>query len=341
VIGFVGIHAAGRPGQVPGQDEMLAELFTGEGYRVRTTSSVRRPALRTADQLRAMLSWRDVDVMVVAVYSGASFFIAEMAVAVGRLTGTPVVLFLHGGNLPVFAATRRRRVARVLEAADVVAAPSPYLAEAFRSWGIDVRVIPNVLPIERYPFQERRAPSPRLLWMRTFDRDYDPLTAVRAFGSLAERVPGATMTMAGADHGMLDATRAEAASLGLADRISFPGYLGPPEKRAALAQHDIYVNTNLVDNMPISVLEAAASGQLIVATSVGGVPALLHDGIDAVLVPPGQPEAIADAVEALLDDPERCAPMSRAARALAERSNWTAVLEHWQDALTFLVPERA
>jgi glycosyltransferase involved in cell wall biosynthesis len=338
-LGFVGIHAAGRSGQAPGQDETVAALFAQEGFRVRSTSAVKRPALRTAHQAWSILTWRDVDVLIVAVYSGPSFFIAELASKLGRLTGKRVILFLHGGRLPEFAATRRRRVTRVLESADRVLAPSDYLASAFRSWGIDVGVVPNVLRVERYVHAVRSPARPRLLWMRTFDAEYDPLTAVRAFAALVARVPEATMTMAGADHGMLDATKAEAAKLDVAGAVHFPGYLGEPEKRAAFADHDIYVNTNLVDNMPISVLEAAASGHLIVATAVSGIPSLLSDGVDSVLVPAGDHQRIADEIADLLDDADRCARLSTAARALAERSSWPAVLEEWERTLAFVAPE--
>ena len=147
------------------------------------------------------------------------------------------------------------------------------------------------------------------------------------------------MTMGGADHGLLQATKDRAAALGVTAQITFAGYIDAATKAEAFAQHDIFLNTNRVDNMPVSVLEAAASGLVPVATSVGGIPALLTNDVDAMLVPQGDAEAMADAVLAILDDPDRCARLSIGARALAERSGWPAVQERWVGEFALLLPK--
>jgi glycosyltransferase involved in cell wall biosynthesis len=341
VLGFVGIHSGGRPNQAVSQNETLAALFTAAGYKVRQASAIRRPAFRTAHQILALLSWREVDVIVVAVFSGRSFWIADFSSLLGRLTGKRVVLFLHGGNLPVFGPEHRRWVQRVFTRADLILAPSEYLGETFRAWGYDVRIVPNVLAIERYEYRQRTDPAPNLLWMRTFHEHYDPQMAVRVFARIVERHPGATMTMAGADHGSFADTRREAQRLGVVDRITFPGYMSADEKRAAFASHDVYLNTNIVDNMPVSLLEAAASGLIPVATAVGGIPFLLTDGQDGVLVPPRDDERMAHEVLELLADPQRFARMSASARHLAERSAWPEVRKLWTRELAFVVPTRS
>ncbi len=188
-MGFVGIHSGGRPDQPVSQNETLARLFESSGYRVRRSSALKQPALRTAHQMISLLSWRRVDVLVIAVFSGRSFWIAELATRLGRLTDKRMVLFLHGGNLPVFGPEHRRWVERVLARSDLVLAPSPFLARTFREWGIDVRVIPNVLAIENYDYLAREAARPRLLWMRTFHEHYDPLMAVRVFPAGGDGAP--------------------------------------------------------------------------------------------------------------------------------------------------------
>lgn len=338
VLGFVGIHAGKRTDQPVSQNETIARLFAESGYVARRTSAVKAPSLRTAHQILSLLLWRDVDLIVVAVFSGRSFWIAELATRLGRLTDKRIVLFLHGGNLPVFAPQHRRWVERVFRRADRIIAPSGYLADAFRAWGYDVRIIPNVLFIDDYVYTERERARPALMWMRTFHEHYDPLMAVRVLDRVARVHPDATMTMGGADHGLLDATIAEARRLGVEDRISFPGYMSVEEKRAAFATHDLFLNTNTVDNMPVSVLEAAASGLVPVATAVGGLPKLLHDREDSMLVPTSDDEAMADAVLALVADPRRYAAMSAKARQLALKSSWPEVLELWRDELELLLP---
>ncbi|MEZ5182466.1 MAG: glycosyltransferase family 4 protein [Acidimicrobiales bacterium] len=335
-IGFVGIHAGGRAGQPTAQDEILARLFAAEGHHVRAASSREHQVPRTLEQVAAMVGWRDVDVLVVATFSGTSFLIAELAALLARRRRRPLVLFLHGGNLPAWAPAHAGRARRALRRADRLLAPSDYLADAFRSWGFDVGVIPNVVELGDHAFRRRSPLRPSLLWMRTFAEEYDPLLAVEAFARIVARTPDARLTMAGADQGLLAATRERATALGVADRIRFPGYLDAAAKAAALADHDVFLNTNRVDNMPVSVVEAAASGLVPVATRVGGIPALLADGRDALLVEAGDASAMADAVGRLLDDPDLAGRLSDGARETASRSDWPAVRRRWLEELEAL-----
>ncbi|MEI2655012.1 MAG: hypothetical protein V9G12_23195 [Microthrixaceae bacterium] len=109
VIGSVGIHSNGRPDLPVSQNETLGALFGASGYEVRRTSAVRRPSLRTAHQIGSILTWWNVDVIVVAVFSGPSFWIADFASFLGRLMGKRVVLFLPGAGSP---SSVRRTVGR-------------------------------------------------------------------------------------------------------------------------------------------------------------------------------------------------------------------------------------
>lgn len=339
VLGFVGIHSNGRPDMPVSQNETIAALFADAGYTVRKASGIRRPALRTLHQIVAIPWWTDVDAIVIAGFSGPSFFIVEFATVLARLTGKRAIVFLHGGQLPVFGNRHRRRVERAFARADRVLAPSDFLAREFVSWGVDVRVIPNVLSLEAYPFVRRTSARPAILWMRTFHEHYDPLTAVRTLARLVEDHPEVKMTMGGADHGLLGATQAEADRLGVRDRIEFPGYLRGEDKVRALRDHDFFLNTNVVDNMPVSVLEASASGMVPVATAVGGIPALLADGVEAELAPAGDDRALAGAIDRLLRESDRYARLAQGARRMAERSGWPNVHELWEDQLHTLLPE--
>lgn len=338
VLGFVGIHA-GRRSQARSQNEILAHLFREEGNQVRAASDAGHRIAQALHHLGSLIGWRDVDVVVVDVFSGNSFTMADYGSLLGRLWGRKVVLFLHGGNLPVYGPAHRARVERVLRRADLVLAPSDFLAEVFRSWGFDVHVVPNVLKIEDYAYAPRTQARPALMWMRTFQDDYDPLLAIEVLRRVAEVHPDATLTMGGADHGLLDATRSRAAELGVADQVSFAGFLDEAGKARAFADHDLFLNTNRVDNAPVSVLEAGACGLVSVATAVGGIPALLTDGVDGRIVPPADADAMAAAVLELLADPARFAQLSAGARELALRSSWPSVHGRWLEELALVAPD--
>ena len=340
-LGFIGVHAGRHPGRVVSQNETIALLFESIGYHVRRASAVRPPILRTVHQGLAIIRWAPRgDLVVLATFSGPSFWFAEMTTILCRLTKQKVVMVLHGGRLPEFADEHPARVDRVMRRADLIVAPSDFLARRFREQGFDVVTIPNVLAIERYEHRVRTPPRPALLWMRTFHEHYAPEMAVEVLARVRERHPDATLTMGGADYGLLESVQALAAERGVTDAVTFAGYLDADAKRQAFADHDIFLNTNILDNMPVSVLEAAACGLVPVATAVGGIPDLLTDGLDSRLVGSGDAEEMADAVCALLDDPERYQELAVGARALAERSAWPAVHVAWTREFERLLPGR-
>jgi len=109
----------------------------------------------------------------------------------------------------------------------------------------------------------------------------------------------------------------KASSLGLGDRFRFLGYRSDiPELIASL---DLYVLPSLWEGLPLALLEALAMGKPIVATSVGGNPEVVEDGVQGRLVPPGDSVALADAILALLRDDEFRASVGPVNRAKFER----------------------
>ena len=333
---FVGPLLGGNPGWVTSQGEIVAALLAAEGYPVRGTSRIPARLPRLADTLRSLVAWRnDIDLVVHQVFGGLGFGITDAASQLCRRLGLRQIFVLHGGSLPDTAADRPGWVRRVLGRADRLVAPSAYLLErvvrplfpdAPPGWA---RLIPNMLELDLYPYRHRPTIAPRLLWMRTFQYIYHPELAIDVLADLRRTHPAATLSMAGQDCGLRAPLIALAHERGLADAVRFPGFLDAAGKAREFAAHDIYLNTNRVDNMPVSVLEAGAFGLPVVATAVGGLPYLLRDGETGLLVPDGDAAAMADAVRRLLDQPGLAAALSANGRALAESCAWPVVRGQW------------
>jgi glycosyltransferase involved in cell wall biosynthesis len=310
--------------------EELAERLRGAGCVVLTASARPGRAARLADMLAT--AWRrrrEYRVAHVDVYSGPAFSWAEAVAWTLRRAGKPYILTLHGGALPEFAARWPKRVRRLLASAAAVTAPSGFLAEGLRPCRPDLRLIPNALDLARYPFRHRTRPQPRLVWVRAFHEIYDPSLAVRVLARVRRRYPGATLEMVGPDKhdGSFERTRA------IASAVEFTGAVPKALVPERIDRADIFLNTTTIDNTPVSVMEAMACGACVVSTRVGGVPHLVRDGEEGLLVPPRDAWAMADAVERLLEAPELAARLSLAARRKAEGFDWGAVLPQWRRLL--------
>jgi glycosyltransferase involved in cell wall biosynthesis len=328
---FVGTMLPSSAGTLS-QDEEVARRLASAGWKVLTVSRRLSRLGRFADILFSIWKWRRrYDVACVSVFSGRAFRWAEAACFVLRILGKPYVLALHGGNLPVFGRESPKRLRRLFESAFAVTAPSHYLLETMRPYRHDVILLPNALDTRSFPFRLREAPALRLVWIRAFHEIYNPTLALRVVGALAPGCPSVHLTMVGRDKdGSLSRVRQVAAELGVADRVELPGPVPNSEIGAWLDRGDVFLNTTNVDNTPLSVLEAQAAGLCIVSTNVGGLPYLLANGKDALLVPPDHPEAMAEAVRRVISEPGLAASLSRNGRAKAKAFDWSRVLPQWE-----------
>jgi glycosyltransferase involved in cell wall biosynthesis len=227
-------------------------------------------------------------------------------------------------------------VRRFLQSARVVTTPSEYLRDQMSSYRADLRLLPNALDLSAYRYRRRSQPQPAIVWLRAFHEIYNPELPVRVLKLLAPDFPALRVTMVGPDKGdgTFQRTRELAASLGVLDRLTFPGRVPKSDTPLWLDKGDIFLNTPRVDNTPVSVLEAMACGLCIVSTKVGGIPYLLEDQTDALLVPTDDPVAMAAAVRRLLTDPALADRLSAKARAKAERHDWPVILPQWEALLT-------
>ena len=319
-------------GWVPNPSEYLAPRLVARGFQGMLVSSKLNRYMRLLDILSTL--WQKqklIDIVCLQVYGGPSFVVEDAASLLARMLGLPIVMVLRGGELPDFFARFPNWSRRVLGRANVIVAPSGFLAEAVDRSGFEAVVIPNAIEVEKYPFLQRSRVQPNFLWMRTFHDVYNPQMAVEAFAKVRKVYPQARLTMGGQEKGLLVVTRQRAQELGVDDAVNFIGFLELEDKQREFARNDIFLNTNRVDNTPVSVIEAAAFGIPIVATKVGGVGYMLRDGETGLLVPTEDAEAMSQAVFRLLDEPRLAKRLSKNARALADTYDWSVVLPMWEN----------
>jgi glycosyltransferase involved in cell wall biosynthesis len=318
-------------GYVTTQGEVLSDLFKSAGYTVISVSSQINRLRRLADIASSIISMRDrFDIVIIDVYGGLSFILEDVSSLLSLRLGKPVVMLLHGGAMPAFMSRRPRWSRRVLARADALVSPSPFLSRAVSEHGFKAKVIPNVIDFGAYPYRHRRQLSPRLFWMRQFHSIWNPVMALRSLARLRRVFPDATLVMAGPDKGQEAEVRRLAAEPGLAGAVRFTGFLDMEGKAREGSAADIFLNTNRVDNMPVAIVEACAMGLPVVATKVGGIPDLLTDNENGLLVSDDDDEEMTEAILRLLREPELAGYLSANGRRLAARSSWEQVLPQWE-----------
>ena len=282
---------------------------------------------------------RKADVVHAFSASYTSFLLAPLpAILVARLLGKPVVLNYHSGEAPDHL--RRSALARFImrHVVDANVVPSAFLHDVLRSFDIEAAVVHNTIDLRQFTYRPRDLLRPRLLCTRNFEPIYNVACVLRAFAAIQARHPDATLTLVGS--GSQDATlRAQAAALRLRN-VTFAGRVAPSEIQRYYSDADVYVQTPSIDNMPLSVLEAFASGMPVVSTNVGGVPSILRDGIDGLLVADNDDEALATCVLKLLAEPSFARGLAGSARRTLAAYQWRVVREGWLRAYRDVVAHR-
>ncbi len=137
---------------------------------------------------------------------------------------------------------------------------------------------------------------------------------LRAMAAVSRALPRARLVVCG--RGPLEgALRQQAASLGLAEAVSFAGFA--PDVRVHLAAADVFAMPSLSEGLGVAALEAMAMGLPVVASDAGGLPESVVDGETGLVAPAGRPEPLAEALLSLLRDPERARAMGRAGQKRA------------------------
>lgn len=244
---------------------------------------------------------------------------AHVAAMADRAGGLPYALTLHG-DLHVWGGDIALKAAGAIR---VFCVTRP-LAEAFAQDCADVpvSVAPMGVDLRRFRYQPPRRTDPQAPFsIGTIARLHpgkghrvvlEAMARLRAEGhDIRYRIAGT------GEHGAEIA--AQVARLGLEDRVALLGALSGDEVAALLHRLDATVLASRQEAAPVSVIESMVAGPPTVATRVGGVPAMIDDGVDGLLLPPEDPEALAAALRRLILEPPFAAQLSQQARARGER----------------------
>ncbi len=314
--------------------ETLGKSLEAEGFAVVYASDKKSFLLRMLEMMRGVFKYnKHVAYILIDTYSTKAFWYAFVCSQLARVLNLKYIPILHGGDLPNRLKKNPKLCKMVFANAYQNVAPSGYLKQAFERVGFtNVIHIPNSIAIENYTFKKRTESAPKLLWVRAFATLYHPEMAVNVLAELQKTYPTATLTMVGPDKdGSLETTKAYAHSKNLA--VNFTGKLAKEEWWNLAAAHDIFINTTHFDNTPVSVMEAMALGLPVVSTNVGGIPFLLTNNENAILIEDSNVLAMTSAIHELIENPKKANFLAHNARSLIAQMDWQVVKKQWFNLL--------
>jgi glycosyltransferase involved in cell wall biosynthesis len=247
-----------------------------------------------------------------------SMYRKALVVLVAKLMRRPVIVHVHAGSLDIDAfldrigAPRRRLLRFSLARADRVLAVAAGSAATLRARLIDaeVVVVPNAPPAVEPNPPHRPREEVEILFLGGFDNPVKGgAVLLEALSALLRCYPRTRAVLAGPGEPPGE----------LPEGVRWRGWLDEAAKDRAFRSADVFAMPSLSEGLPVALLEAMARGLPIVVSRVGGVPEIVTDGVDALLVEPGDAAQLAGSLGDLVEDPERRRELGEAAIRRVER----------------------
>ena len=322
-------------GFTPGVIETLGRQLELCGYKVYYAGTKLNPGLRLLEMIFKTISLnRKVKYVLIDTYSSSAFWYAFLVGAFCKFVNTKYITILHGGDLPARLKRSKWACDKLFKYSHANVAVSEYLKQWFEKAGYQTIIIPNNIELSKYPFKIRLNPQPKLLWVRSFHRQYNPTMAADVLAIILKTYTNARLCMVGPNKdGSLEEFNEYVKKQGLLSFITTTGRLSKEEWIELSKEFDFFLNTTNFDNTPISVIEAMALGMCVISTDPGGIPFLLQNRQNAYLVKPNDSNRMAEQIDLLIKQPEYARAISTEARATAEKFAWGQIKSLWQSLL--------
>jgi glycosyltransferase involved in cell wall biosynthesis len=274
--------------------------------------------------------WRDLGNVDLAHIFSASFWSFLLAPApawlLAKLRGKRTLLNYHSGEARLHL-ERFRSGKFVLSRVNKIVVPSGYLVDVFREFGLKAEVVPNLVDLSQFRFRERSPLRPHLVCTRGFHRYYGIDVVVRAFAEVKKEYPDARLDLVGG--GALEAEIRRLVTDQKLTDVNFTGVASRQEIGKFYEAADIFINASWLDNMPVSIIEAFASGTPVVTTAPECMPYLVEDERTGLLSPVGDEKALAQNVIRILRNPSLAARLARTAHGESRKYTWETVRGPW------------
>jgi L-malate glycosyltransferase len=248
---------------------------------------------------------------------------------IAKLFRKKTILNYHSGELEEHIRNWKLTAKPTMKLFDKIIVPSQFLVDIFSKFDLKAQVISNFIDTEKFVYRERNLLRPVFLSNRNFDTHYNVGDAFRAFRIIQNRFSEARLIVAGYGHEEAELKKlAEGLQL---KNVEFIGKIPNEEMPQIYDRADIYLNTSLVDNMPLSFIEAFACGLPVVSYKTGGIPYIVENERTGILVEQKDFEALAEGAIRLLENNNLAQKITKNAVEEVEKYESAKVKENWRE----------
>ncbi len=321
----------GKKGKSESFMESLDMRLVGEGFEILTLSDKKNYLFRMMDMILSVIKYRNkTELIIIHAFSTFAFWYAFFVSSAAKLLKLPFILVLHGGDFPNRIKRSPYACKYIFRNADLIITPSEYLQKAVNAFGFQVFYLPNFIDISEYAFETKDNKQLNILWVRAFNKMYNPALFIEIILQLMEKGYKVRSAMVGPDSdGTMMEILKKIAESKLEDHIIITGRLEKKEWVELSKGYNYFVNTTNYDNRPISLIEAMALGLPVISTNVGGLPTLIKHNENGILVDPNNANLFVDEIMKLYDDNTSYKSIARNARKYVEQFDWENVRKDW------------
>lgn len=314
--------------------ETLGAFLEGEGFHVFYASSRQNRYMRMFEMIFKTFKYaKKVDYVLIDTYSTKNFWYAFVISQLCRMLRVKYIPKLHGGNLPNRIIRSKFFSDMIFNHAYINIAPSNYLFETFKDSGYtNLKYIPNTIELQIYKESAKEYKTPKLLWVRSFSKIYNPIMAIKVFIRVRRLFPDAKICMVGPKK---DDSYWQTLKFARKNNVevSMTGKLSKEDWIELSKDYNVFINTTHFDNTPVSVIEAMALGIPVVSTNVGGIPYLLEHNANALLVNDNDIEDMTNQINRLIKEPNLASTLSEKGKESVKDFDWEIVKKQWTELL--------
>ena len=280
------------------------------------------------------LTSRSSDIIHILVTAGVSFYRKIIFILLAKTFKKKIVIHLHASNFEKFYQDRkinRYVIKKVMDNVDLILVLSDRIKQIVKCYSINdnIKVLYNPISFKDFSFPSkiRKSNTKIVLFMgKVGERKgvYDLLEAIPKILKIYNSV----RFVLGGD-GELEKVKHICKIKKVANKVDVLGYISGSEKMNNFKKADIYILPSYHEGLPVSILEAMATGLPIVSTAIAGIPDAVEDGVNGFLIEPGHIDAIVEKVTKLLRDEHLCNEMSK--RSIAKvrtKFDISVIIEH-------------